>query len=123
LLKATYRQEYRDVAARFTRIGKGERMAKKRIAKVKKGAQSVSASADDLLLAVLEHGGDGTKTGRYLVTFKEGATSEGLKSLKSQSGFRVADARDFKGQALNFEEVGDAEAVVFPEIGLALVGG
>jgi len=98
-------------------------MAKKRIAKVKKGAQSVSASADDLLLAVLEHGGDGTKTGRYLVTFKEGATSEGLKSLKSQSGFRVADARDFKGQALNFEEVGDAEAVVFPEIGVALVGG
>ena len=99
-------------------------MAKRRIAKARNGAaQSVSASSDDLLLSILEQGGDGTKTGRFLMTFKEGATAAGLKSLKARSGMRVADARDFTNQAVNFQEVGDAEAVVFPEIGVALVGG
>ena len=41
----------------------------------------------------------------------------------SAQGMRVADARDFKGQAVTLEDVGDADAVVFPEIGVALVGG
>jgi subtilisin len=36
---------------------------------------------------------------------------------------RVADTRDFEGQAATLEDVGDAEAVMFPEIGVALVGG
>jgi subtilisin len=54
----------------------------------------VSSSAEDLLLAVLERGGDSFETGRYLVTFKEGAAVEGLKSLTSR-GFRVADTSDF----------------------------
>jgi hypothetical protein len=35
----------------------------------------------------------------------------------------VADARDFDGQAISLESVGDADAVMFPEIGVALVGG
>jgi subtilisin family serine protease len=84
--------------------------------------QTVSASADDLLLAALE-GGDGTKTGRFLVTFKEGATDAGVKSLQAQSGMRVAHARDFRDQAVDFAATGDAEAVAFPEIGVALVSG
>lgn len=81
---------------------------------------TVSASADDLLLAALE-GGDPSKTGRYLITFKEGAEDAGLQHLQSQS-LRVANARDFKAQAVILEQASDAEAFVFPEIGVALVG-
>jgi subtilisin family serine protease len=36
---------------------------------------------------------------------------------------RVADTRDFAGQAARLEALGDAEAVVFPEIGSALIAG
>jgi hypothetical protein len=85
--------------------------------------QRISASADDLLLAALERGGDTSKTGRYLMTFKEGAVDAGLQTLKLQSGFRVANARDFPNQAMLLEQAGDADAVVFPEIGVALVSG
>jgi subtilisin family serine protease len=57
-----------------------------------------------------------------LVTFKEGAAEEGMQSLGTQ-GMRVANARDYKDQAATLESVGDADAVVFPEIGVALLGG
>lgn len=36
---------------------------------------------------------------------------------------RVADTRDFTDQAATLEDVGDADAVMFPEIGVALVSG
>ncbi len=85
--------------------------------------QTIAASPDDLLLAALEQGGDTTKTGRFLMTFKEGAAAAGIKSLQSKRGLRVANARDFKNQAVNLAEAGDAHAMVFPEIGVALVGG
>jgi subtilisin family serine protease len=80
-----------------------------------------SSSVEELLLAALERGDDGLETGRYLVTFKESAVEQGLQSLGTQ-GLRVADAREFEGQAATLETVGDADAVVFPEIGVALVG-
>ncbi len=103
-------------------------MAKKKkhpgtAAKSATAAQSVSATADDLLLAALERGDDPAKTGRFLMTFKEGAMDAGIKSLQKQSGLRMASARDFKDQTIRLEEAGDAEAVVFPEIGVALVSG
>ena len=103
-------------------------MAKKKkpqgtAAKSATAAQSVSATADDLLLAALERGDDPAKTGRFLMTFKEGAMDAGVKSLQKQSGLRMANARDFKDQTIRLEEAGDAEAVVFPEIGVALVSG
>jgi subtilisin family serine protease len=85
--------------------------------------QTIAASPDDLLLAVLQQGGDTTKTGRFLMTFKEGAAAAGIKSLQSKRGLRVASARDFKDQAVNLAEAGDAHAMVFPEIGVALVSG
>jgi len=75
-----------------------------------------------MLLAAIERGEDSLETGRYLITFKEGAAQEGLQSLGTQ-GMRVADARDFKNQDAVMEDVGDADALVFPEIGVALVGG
>jgi subtilisin len=84
--------------------------------------QAVAASTDDLLLAALE-AGDATRTGRFLMTFKEGAASEGEKALRSRlKSSRVASAKDFN-EAVNLAEAGDAHAVVFPEIGVALVGG
>jgi subtilisin family serine protease len=56
------------------------------------------------------------------VTYRENAAAEGLKSLKAQ-GMKVADTRDFTDQAMQVEDVGDADAVSFAEIGVALVSG
>jgi len=83
---------------------------------------SVSSGTEQLLLAAMERGGDTLETGRYLISYREGMLDEGVKSLRSAS-FRVADARDFAEQAVAPEDAGDAEALVFPEIGVALVGG
>jgi len=85
-------------------------------------SNSISSPVDELLLAALERGDDGAQTGRFLVTYKEGAGDEALNSLKSQ-GMRVADARDFENQAATMEDVGDADALFLPEIGVALVSG
>jgi len=85
------------------------------------GAQ-VSTNADELLLAALQSGKDPETTGRFLITFKEGAAEQGLEHLETVSGFRTANARDFTDQAVVLEATGDADAVVFPEIGVALVG-
>jgi subtilisin len=86
------------------------------------GEQRVSAPIDELLLAAQERGDDSLETGRLIVTYKEDAGDEGLRSLKAQ-GLRVADARDFSDQAVAFDAVGDAEALVFPEIGAAVIAG
>jgi len=80
-----------------------------------------SSPVEEMLLAALERGDDSFETGRYLVTFKEGATDQGVESLGAQ-GLRVADAREFAAQAVTLEGVSDAGAVVFPEIGVALIG-
>jgi subtilisin len=82
----------------------------------------VSATPEEMLLAALERGEEDLQTGRYVITFREGAADDVLQSLKAQ-GLRVADARDFKGQAVTPEDVGDADALVFPEIGSAVVSG
>jgi subtilisin len=86
-------------------------------------ANRTSASIDEMLLAALERGDDSFQTGRYLATFKEGAADAGIRSLSSARGMRVADARDFTDQSMAMDDVGDADAVVFAEIGVALVGG
>ena len=88
----------------------------------KPAEQRLSASVDDLLTAALERGDESLETGRFIVTYKENAIDEAVRSLNTQ-GFRVADAREFKDQAVTLDAVGDAEAVVFPEIGAAVVGG
>jgi subtilisin len=81
----------------------------------------VSASIEELLLAAAERGNESLETGRFLMTFKEGAHEEGYRSLGAQ-GMRVADARDFNDQAAVMDSVGDADALIFPEVGVALVG-
>jgi subtilisin family serine protease len=98
-------------------------MAKKDVSQ-NKGASGpqISSSVDDLLAAALERGDDSLETGRYIVTFKENASDEAVKSLGAQ-GLRFADARDYTDQAVSFDNVGDAEALVFPEIGSAVISG
>ena len=83
----------------------------------------VSTDAETLLMAALERGGDTSKAGRFLMTFKEGAMDAGIKHLESHRGLRLAHARDFKDQAVMLEEAGYADAVVFPDIHVALMGG
>jgi subtilisin family serine protease len=82
----------------------------------------VSASIDELLASAQDRGDDSLATGRYIVTFKENAVEEGVKALGAQ-GLRVADAREYQDQSVSPESVGDAEALVFPEIGAAVIGG
>jgi len=81
-----------------------------------------SSSVDEMLLAALARGDDSLQTGRYLATFKEGAGDAAAKSFSAQ-GMRMADARDFTSQAASLENVADADGMVFPEIGVALIGG
>ncbi len=99
-------------------------MAKKQSKPSSKGSgeQRISASADDLLIAALQRGDDSLETGRYIITYKEDAREEAAKALKAQ-GLRVADARDYTDQAVSLADVGDADALVFPEIGAAVIGG
>src|SRR5688572_9757435 len=86
-------------------------------------AARANASVDELLAAALERGDEHLGTGRYIVTFKEGSIDSGLESIGAEGlGLRVADARDFDEQAITLDGLGDADAVLFPEIGVALVG-
>lgn len=85
-------------------------------------APSVSSSIDELLSAAQERSDESFETGRYLISYREGAADTGVKSLKAH-GMRVADARDFGDQAVAMEAAEGADALLFPEIGVALVGG
>ena len=103
---------------------------KKKIVSEAKGSKSnntdtqqVTASTEELLLAALERGGDIAKTGRFLMTFKAGATDAAAQFLQSEHGMSVANARDFNNQAVDFAQASAADAIWFPEIGVALVSG
>lgn len=85
-------------------------------------ALGAACSIEEMLLAAQERGSDNLETGRFLVSFKDGAMEEGVKALRNQS-MLVADARDFSEQAVAMDGLGDADAVLFPEINVALVGG
>jgi subtilisin len=100
-------------------------MAKKPVRNNKPTAMpddSVASGMDAMLLAALARGGESMQTGRYLVTYKDGGGEAAMKAMRSQS-LRTADARDFSSQAVNTAAMGDADALYFPEIGVALVGG
>src|SRR5215216_2517939 len=95
--------------------------------RTKKRAQAqptaaMTSSIEELLLAALERDNASLATGPYLVTFKEGAVKEGAQALSARE-LRAADARDFAGQALNIQDVGDVDSLVLPEIGVAVVAG
>lgn len=99
-------------------------MAKKRQGQPENaGAFGVAASVDDLLASAQERGDQSLQTGRFIATFKENAVEEGVRALTRTQGMRVADAREFNGQAAALEALGGADALVFPEIGAALISG
>ena len=77
---------------------------------------------DDMLLAALERGGDSLETGRHIITYKTDAAGGRMNSLRAM-GLRAADARDFSDQAASLESLGDADALLLPEIGVAVVTG
>lgn len=80
----------------------------------------VRSTVDELLKTALDRGGRTFETGRSIITFQ---SMEAGVRLFTEQGVRVADARDFQDQAVVLEKAGDAEALVFPEIGAAVVGG
>jgi subtilisin len=82
-----------------------------------------SSSVDDLLLAAALRGDDSFQTGRLIATFKEGAEDAAAQAFAGTYGMRVADARDFEGQAVAMETLGDADMVYLPEVGVALISG
>jgi subtilisin len=83
---------------------------------------TVSSATDQLLLSALERGDAELQTGRYIVTYQDGAIDQGIATLRA-SNMRVADTRDFSDHTFTNQDLGDADAVVFPEIGAALIGG
>ncbi len=84
------------------------------------GDGALSASVDEMLLAAMARGGESLETGRHLITYKVDGANEGLRSL-SKTGLTVADTRDFVISDIGTEDLGDADAVMFAEIGVALV--
>ena len=108
--------------AKKRRTGRTEKTPRTVSRSASGSAVSVSSPVEELLLAALERRGESAETtGRFLVTFKEGAATEGSQALSAQ-GLRVADTRDFDNQRATLEALGDADAVMFPEIGVALIG-
>jgi subtilisin len=83
---------------------------------------TADCETDRQLLAALARSDESLQTGRYLITYREGAATEGFAALQAH-GLEVADSRDFAEQALSVADVGSADAIAFAECGVALVGG
>lgn len=88
------------------------------------GSTDLSSSVDELLMQAAERGDDSLHTGRFIVTFKEGATDDEMQTLGQLAGdMQVASARDFSEEVVSLQDVAGADALVFPEIGAAVVSG
>jgi subtilisin len=79
-------------------------------------SQQVAAAADDSAPQVVY-------TGRYIAIFKDNATDSAISQFKDTYSLSVASAASFEGQAVALEDLGDAEVLVFPNVGAALVSG
>lgn len=72
---------------------------------------SFAAATDDVGLS-----------GRYIVTFREDATTEGIAALESRAAVRgLPSAADFDESALDMAQALDAGGAVFPTLGIAVV--
>ncbi|MBD1810175.1 hypothetical protein NDA07_10285 [Microcoleus vaginatus DQ-U2] len=61
-------------------------------------------------------------TGRYIITFREDAVTEGLDLLSEQAGITgLANAADFPDSALDLSQIEGAGGAVFPTLGVAVV--
>jgi len=65
---------------------------------------------------------EGGLTGRYIVTFREGAQNQAMSLMSRSAGIGVvASAEDFAEGAVDLEQVQDAGAVYFDQLGVAVV--
>ena len=61
-------------------------------------------------------------TGKYVITFRDDSTTEGLAILRDQSGISgLANAADFPESALDFSQIEATGGAVFPTLGIAVV--
>ena len=65
--------------------------------------------------------GDSPVTGRYFLAFPRDLQASGTRFLATTAGLKVARTDDFDSAALRVEELGDAEALVYHNLGVALV--
>jgi subtilisin len=76
----------------------------------------------DELLEAAQAGGESFHTGRQIITFREGRVEEGLRLL-SEAGATVAHSGGLEDQGDQSAEAGDADVLVFDELGVALIAG
>lgn len=62
-------------------------------------------------------------TGRYIAIFKDDATATAISQFQTNYNLNVASTESFEGNAVSFDDLGQAEVLVFPNIGAALVSG
>jgi subtilisin len=60
-------------------------------------------------------------TGRYLVLMREDAVRSGVKALSEGGGLKVASTADFDEKGVSAEGLAGAEAMVFENLGIAVV--
>ena len=63
-------------------MAKSKKAAPGKASRPRNEAAHVSTPIDDLMLAAAASGGDSLETGRFIVTLKEDAGEQGLKSFK-----------------------------------------
>ncbi len=60
-------------------------------------------------------------TGRYIAIFKDSATDTAISQFKETNNLSVASAASFGDSAVQFEDLGDAEVLVFEQLNAALI--
>lgn len=60
-------------------------------------------------------------TGKYLLLLREDDTAAGVKMMRELAGMQVAISRDFTSGAATLESAASADALVFDELGIAVV--
>ena len=60
-------------------------------------------------------------TGRYLVLLREDSVKEGINALSNSLGVQVASSADFDEGAIDAQALEETPAIVFPELGVAVV--
>ncbi len=90
----------------------------------------LTTSIDDLLASAsqaagaAEGGGNQpVYTGRYIAIFSPDASDQFIQQFQSTYSQKTVSAASFDSQAVSFSDLADAEVLVFPTLGAALVSG
>ena len=89
----------------------------------------LTQSIDDLFTAAstaASASGGGTAnqpvyTGRWIAVFKPDATADQIQQFLTGANMNAASAASFDSQAVSFSDLGNAEVLTFPNLGVALV--